>query len=134
VATALAIYGGIVGTLALAWNVYTRTKAHRTRVRVELGTAVIAPPTGTEAVLGIRVVNDSAHEVSIVAAGVYTDHERQTIQALHRFGQIPARIPARDSASQFLPRDTPGLAGEVIGWARDAGGKVYRSTPLKPAA
>jgi len=112
-----------------AWNVYAWRQTNTTRVQVEVNKAVIAPPEGVKNVLTITVTNLSAHPIIVKGVGVYTNNETQTLQVVHRQGEIPGEVKARDSATTWIDADAPELRGEVIGWARVGTRKVYRSKP-----
>lgn len=134
VADTLSIYAAVAGTVgtlggltALGWNVWSWRQANETRVQVEVREAIIAPITGTEHVVSIKLINYSAHPIQVKAAGL--EAGGQAFQVIHGGGEIPGKVDARDSGTTWLARDTPDLGPEVVGWVRVGTGETYRSEP-----
>lgn len=77
VADTLSIYAAVAGTVgtlggltALGWNVWSWRQANETRVQVEVREAIIAPITGTEHVVSIKLINYSAHPIQVRQQGL----------------------------------------------------------------
>ena len=69
--TALAIYGALVGSAALAWQIWSQLRAERTMLEVRVGAGWDGKPEAANHRLYATVVNRSRHPVALPGVTIY---------------------------------------------------------------
>jgi hypothetical protein len=133
---AVAAYGAILSTVAIAWNIWSWRREHSTRVVVNVTTGFLTfGPELSDPMVFVSVVNKSQHPVKIASAGLeLQDGSGRTAVFLHSppGSTLPGEVAPRDSAATWEPMSV--LDGgdfdftrPVVGWANDATGTKHRS-------
>ena len=135
--TVIVIYAALVSTAALAWNVYSWIRAHRTQLRVDISNAIMGLPTGTMHVLSVQATNRGQTAAHVTSFGLEANDGsgRQIVFVDPVPGStLPGPIPAHDSASGFQPIATlrpedVDLTRPVVAFVVTAENERYRSKP-----
>jgi hypothetical protein len=133
--TAIAIYAAVIGTLGLAWQVYSWRRANSTKVRVKLADAFI--PGITEHAAMITAINQSSHMVKVTSVGFIAQDgsKRDVLLTTQSFGAtLPGPVEPRDSGMAWLDIDEAARAGidiyrPLVGWVRTSDDQRFESKP-----
>jgi hypothetical protein len=129
----LALYGAIVATVALGWQVYSWGRDRTTRVEVKVSVALTLPNVGQ--VVLISAINHSRHAIRINSAGLEAQDGSGNwlIQPVPPNGaSIPGTVQPHDQAQTYFLWDEFMRAGldprkPVIARVNAADGHEFRS-------
>jgi hypothetical protein len=133
--TAIAIYAAVIGTLGLAWQVYSWRRANSTTIRVKLSNGFM-PGVADHAAM-ITAINQSNHVVKVSSAGFITqDGSKQDVVLMAApFGAtLPGPIEPRDSGMTWLDVEEAMRIGldiyrPLVGWVRTSEDQRFESKP-----
>jgi len=126
----LAIYGAIVSTLALGWNIYKYFQEKpKIKVNVNFGGIIYEKSGVGETQLIVSIVNKGGKSIYLSSMGLRSDKE--DLLNLHPIG-LPCELKGGCSHSEWfevkkLKRDRQ----YDFGWYKDATGKMYKSKSIK---
>lgn len=128
----LAIYGAILSTLVLLWDVmkYYRDKPS---LRVQANHRALVGPRMSERKIGIDIINEGKRPITIVASGFRLDTESDENMVTVFDPNLQKQINEGQCHTTFVNPDTIETSKILYAWARDATGREYRSKkyPLK---
>jgi hypothetical protein len=104
--TVIAAYAAAIGTMGLAWQIYSWVRTHKTNVKVSLSNAVIGAPSGVLHVLAIEAQNHSEYELRVTSFGLEAnDGSKRQLVFIDpvRGSGLPGTISAHDAASGYQP-------------------------------
>lgn len=103
----MAIYAAIVATLALAWQVVSWIREHRTSVRVRVRRVFLDTRQWARPAVEVRVYNSSQHPVRVIRFGLYSQQDGDTPLALvyGSGGSIPGIVVPNDVGSGYFALD-----------------------------
>lgn len=137
----IAAYAAVISTVAVAWQIYSWHRTHKTRVRVDVSDAYMTFP-GTH-VIAVNASNDNDHAIRITSWGLEandgTGEQLIIVRPMHG-STLPGPIPGHDSGSGFQDRDelssSPALdlRKPVVAFVRLATGERFCSKPTKLVA
>jgi hypothetical protein len=136
----LAIYGAIVATISIGWQIATRLLEKKTRLRVE----VYPIPPQEPSWLEVICINHSEHPVRMI--GLWIAHEDGTGDEFY-IGSDTAVFQVEGLSTVIQPRDSTGgllqvdefmdleldMRKPIVAIVRTADDKVFRSKPFLPA-
>ena len=128
----VAIYGAILSTLVLLWDIIKYCK-DKPNLRVQANHRILAGPRMSERKIGIDMINKGKRSITIVASGFKLDTESDKNMATLFDPNLPRQINEGQRRTTFANPDEIDLNKILYAWARDATGKEYRSKkhPLK---
>lgn len=139
--TIIAAYAAVISTVAVAWQIYSWHRTHKTKVRVRLTNAFMTlPPTR---VIAVNASNDNDHAIRVTSWGLEANDGsgRQHVMVQPIAGStLPGSIAAHDSGDGYEGWDE--LAGSpvidftrpVVAFVNLATGERFRSKPTTLAA
>jgi hypothetical protein len=136
----LAIYGAIVGTISILWQIGTRIVEKKTRLKVE----VYAIPPQEPSLLEVYCINRSEHTVRTI--GLWFAHADGSGDEIHvgsdpvvfQVEELSTVVPARDATngvlllSEFMELDLD-MTKPIVAIVQTADDKKFRSKPFVPA-
>jgi hypothetical protein len=126
----IAIYGAVVSTIALGWNIYKYFQEKpKIKVDVKLG-AIIYKKSGVgETKLIISIVNKGGKSIYLSSSGLRSGGDNfQNLSS----NDLPCELKSGCSHDEFF--DVKKLKRDReydFGWYRDATGKMYKSKSIK---
>jgi len=133
--TAIAVYGAVVATGGLIWQIASRAPARRTVVEVRLSAGLVT--YGPIEVVIITMTNRSDHPVRITSAGVLLQDGSGRQAVMTRpiaDGTLPQVIAPHDAHQVYFEMAEVRAMGidlrrPVVAWARSADDKRFTSKP-----
>ncbi len=122
----LAIYGAILSTLVLLWDVVKYYK-DKPRLRVQANHRVLVGPLKSEQKIGIDMINEGKRPITIVASGFKLDTDSDENTATVFDPGLPKQIDEGQSYTTFVNPETIDTNKILYAWARDATGRAHRS-------
>lgn len=127
ITTILAIYGAVLSTMAIGWNIYTHfDKGVRLKVSTNWYVRVYAGNTIT--MLGVKAINTGHRAMTIVASGFELSPPLLDDSTVVIYdGYLPKRLDeGQEHISYLEPADLP-TERIKYAWMRDAEEKEWRS-------
>lgn len=124
--TVLAVYGAVLSTVAIVINVanYIKDRAH---VVVEAGDHVLMTSEAATHKLGIKVVNKGRRPVMIDCCGFKLDADNGENLLPVLDPNLPKPLREGESLTTYADPSEVQAKNVLFAWARDAGGRVYKS-------
>jgi len=100
----IALYGAVVGSISILWQVYSWRRDHSTKIKVEVSLGALTFGPKVEKAVIITAVNDSRHPIRINSAGLETQDRsgNWAVKPLVPNGAgIPGTIQPNDSAQTW---------------------------------
>lgn len=126
--TLLAIYGAILSTVAIGWNIYNNLQ-DRPKVKVTGKFGFMDSSKGVEGpFFFVKVINKGRRSVYLFSVGLRTKNEEMI--KLKTIG-LPCELAEGKSHSEwFKPKDLEGKEFNFA-WYRDETGKLYKSKSIR---
>lgn len=127
--TFIAIYGAVISTLLLIWNLLKHYLDNRSHVLVNASYAILSDPIETILKLGITLVNKGKNSVKIVSLGLKLENGEYLFFI---DSQLPFNLEKGDDKHIFRDlREIKELKFKpVFVWIRDSMGNEYKSKNL----
>jgi hypothetical protein len=130
VARAIAIYGAVLATLGIAWEIFKWWREQRTDVKVELSLAI--SPQGP--LVMVAAYNRSSHTIRVPEVGMLHQDREGYKGAFTRLdlGDLPMTIPPHDSDRVAVDENALRKAGfdpyrSAVGYVRTSTDRTFRS-------
>ncbi len=129
-ALSTAIYGAVVSSVALGWNIYKYLQEKpRINVDVKFGGVVYESGKMSENLLIVSIINKGGKSIYLSSMGLRSGND--DLLNLHTIG-LPCELKGGCSHSEWfevkkLKRDRQ----YDFGWYKDATGKMYKSKSIK---
>jgi hypothetical protein len=122
----LAVYGAVVSTVAIIMNVATYIK-DRAHVVVEAGHHALMSSKAAALKLGIKVINKGRRPVTIEGCGFTLDTGSGENLLSVLDPNLPKPLGEGESLTTYADPSEVQANKVVFAWARDTGGRVYKS-------
>jgi len=124
--TVLAVYGAVLSTVAIVMNVakYIKDRAH---VVVEAGEHVLMSSKVATHKLGIKVINKGRRPITIEGCGFKLDADSGENLLSVLDPNLPKPLGEGESLTTYADPSQVQARNVLFAWARDAGGRVYKS-------
>lgn len=137
----IAAYAAVISTVAVAWQIYSWHRMHKTKIRVQMVNAYMTFPG--KRVIAVEARNDNDHAIRVTSWGLETnDGSGQQLVIVQPLSgsTLPGPIPPHDSGSGY--HDWDDLVGSpridfkrpVVAFVNLATGERFRSKPTTLAA
>ena len=125
----LAIYGAIVSTIALGWNIYKYIQENpRIKVNVEFGFVNIGGEN-SDNLLIVSIINKGEKSIYLSSTGLRSRSE--DLLNLHTIG-LPCELKGRSSHNEWFEVNKLKRDREYdFGWYKDATGRIYKSESIR---
>ncbi len=124
--TVLAVYGAVVSTVAIIMNVATYIK-DRAHVVVEAEHHALMSSKAATLKLGIKVINKGRRPVTIECCGFKLDTRSGENLLSVLDPNLPKPLGEGESLTAYADPSEVQAKNVLLAWARDAGGRVYKS-------
>ena len=122
----LAIWGAILSTLVLIWDVIKYYK-DKPSLRVQANQRALVGPLKSEHKIGIDMINEGKRPITVVASGFKLDTESDENTATVFDPGLPKQIDEGQRYTTFVNPETIDTSKILYAWARDATGQEHRS-------
>jgi hypothetical protein len=134
----IAIYGALVATVSIGWQVYTWHQSRKPQVIVEVSQGLPGIPNPEWWVM-INVINRENHAVRISSLGFnLQDGSGRSMVLINPppAATLPGEVAAHDQGFTYVAESSPDiknldLCRPLVAWARLATGELYKSKPKK---
>jgi len=125
---AIAIYGAVLSTIALIWNIYNNSQ-DKPKIKIKAKFGFFSSSTGSEGpFLFITAINKGKRPVYLSSFGLRTGEEDLVP---NRITGIPCELKGGTSHDEFFKLDELKNRQFDFAWYRDATGKLYKSKSIK---
>jgi hypothetical protein len=122
----LAIYGAVLSTLVLLWDVIKYYK-DKPSLRVQANHRALVGPSKSEHKIGIDMINEGKRPVTIVASGFKLDTESYENMGTVFDPGLPKQINEGQRYTTFVNPEEIDMSKILYAWAQDATGREHRS-------
>lgn len=123
----IAIYGAVLSTIALIWNIYNSSQ-DKSKVKVVASFGVMSSSKGVEGpFLFINAINKGKRSVYLSSFGL---RSREEDLIPNRITGVPCELKGGESHNEFFKVDELKNREFDFAWYRDATGKIYKSKSI----
>ena len=120
----VAIYGAILSTIAIAWNIYNNLQ-DRPKIKITAKFGFFGSTEGAEGpFFFVDAINEGKRPIYLSSVGLRSDQE--DLVNLKAIG-LPCELKAGQSHSEWFEIDKLKNRKFDFAWYRDATGKMYKS-------
>lgn len=125
---AIAIYGAVLSTIALIWNIYNSSQ-DKPKIKVNAKFGFFSSFTGSEGpFLFINAINKGKRSVYLSSFGLRSGEEDLIP---NRITGVPCELKGGASHDEFFKVDELKNKQFDFAWYKDATGKLYKSKSIK---
>jgi hypothetical protein len=127
----IAIYGAILSTIAVGWNIYNNSQ-DRPRIEIKANFGFMLPDNGGKTFLFIKAINHGKRSIYLSSFGLRSGND-DVINPEPSFG-LPHELKPNSSHSEWFDMSKLGKHGDRqfdFAWYRDETGKLYKSKNIK---
>ncbi|MBI3241137.1 MAG: hypothetical protein HYZ49_02450 [Chloroflexi bacterium] len=128
--TFLAIYGAVLSTIAILWNLFkdvTVYRLNRPYLKVEANYGLLIGSTTTQPTVKIIMVNIGKEPLTVVESGFRLDTKSDENLATVADPSLPKELAQNQRHTTSANFDEVITQKILYAWARDATGRIYRS-------
>lgn len=123
----IAIYGAVLSTIALIWNIYNNSQ-DKAKIKVEAKFGLFSFSTGSEGpFLFVTAINNGKRSVYLSSFGLKS---REGNLIPNRITGVPCELKGGTSHDEFFKMDELKNRQFDFAWYRDATGKLYKSKSI----
>ena len=123
----IAIYGAILSTIAIGWNIYNNLQ-DRPKIEVKASIGFFTPDT-SKTFFFVKAINKGKRPISLSSVGIRLQNDQDLIN-LKTFS-LPSELNEGKSHTEWFELDELKNKNCGFAWYRDETGKLYKSKSIK---